>query len=94
VVEKIVEVIKEVDKIVEVPVEVIKEVEKIVEVPVIVHRDPLNIIEVNTWEPTFADHISEETEYDMVSNGTGGESTTTTTTNDGIKRLVYKKNDE
>jgi hypothetical protein len=90
VVEKIVEVIKEVEKI----VEVIKEVEKIVEVPVIVHRDPLNIIEVNTWEPTFADNMSEETEYDMISNGTGGESTTTTTTDDGIKRLVYKKNDE
>ena len=28
------------------------------------------------------------------SNGTGGESTTTTTTDDGVKRLVYKKNDE
>ena len=82
-----------IEKIVEVPVEVIKEVEKIVEVPVIVYREPLNIIEVNTWEPTFADNMSEETEYDMISNGTGGESTTTTTT-DGVKRLVYKKNDE
>jgi hypothetical protein len=94
VIEKIVEVIKEVEKIVEVPVEVIKEVEKIVEVPVIVHREPLNIIEANTWEPAFVDDMFENEENYINTNGTGGESTTTTTTNDGIKRLVYKKNDE
>ena len=41
-----------------------------------------NIIEVNTWEPEIIE-----------SNVTVGESTTTTTT-DGVKRLVYKKNDE
>ena len=82
------------EKIVEVPVEVIKEVEKIVEVPVIVHREPLNIIEANTWEPAFVDDMFENEENYINTNGTGGESTTTTTTNDGIKRLVYKKNDE
>ena len=92
--EKSGEVIKEVEKIVEVPVEVIKEVEKIVEVPVIVHREPLNIIEANTWEPAFVDDMFENEENYINTNGTGGESTTTTTTNDGIKRLVYKKNDE
>ncbi len=44
--EKIVEVIKEVEKIVEVPVEVIKEVEKIVEVPVEVIKEVEKIVEV------------------------------------------------
>ena len=89
VVEKIVEVIKEVDKIVEVPVEVIKEVEKIVEVikiveAPIVQRESLIISEEKSWEPEIIE-----------TNGTGGESTTTTTTYDGgVKRLVYKKNDE
>jgi len=115
VVEKIVEVIKEVEKIVEVPVEVIKEVEKIVEVPVevikevekivevpvevikevekivevikiveapIIQRESLIIGEEKSWEPEIIE-----------SNVTVGESTTTTTT-DGVKRLVYKKNDE
>jgi hypothetical protein len=89
VVEKIVEVIKEVEKIVEVPVEVIKEVEKIVEVikiveAPIVQRESLIISEEKSWEPEIIE-----------TNGTGGESTTTTTTYDGgVKRLVYKKNDE
>ena len=83
VIEKIVEVIKEVEKIVEVPVEVIREVEKIVEVPVIVQREHLLINDEKSWEPMMIE-----------SNGTGGESTTTTTTDDGVKRLVYKKNDE
>ena len=101
VVEKIVEVIKEVEKIVEVPVEVIKEVEKIVEVPVevikevekivevikiveapIIQRESLIIGEEKSWEPEIIE-----------TNVTVGESTTTTTT-DGVKRLVYKKNDE
>ena len=101
VIEKIVEVIKEVEKIVEVPVEVIKEVEKIVEVPVevirevekivevikiveapIVQRESLIIGEEKSWEPEIIE-----------TNVTVGESTTTTTT-DGVKRLVYKKNDE
>ena len=83
VIEKIVEVIKEVEKIVEVPVEVIREVEKIVEVPVIVQREHLLINDEKSWEPMMIE-----------SNGTGGESTTTTTTDDGVKRLVYKKNDD
>ena len=83
VIEKIVEVIKEVEKIVEVPVEVIREVEKIVEVPVIVQREHLIINDEKSWEPMMIE-----------SNGTGGESTTTTTTDDGVKRLVYKKNDD
>jgi len=101
IVEVPVEVIKEVEKIVEVPVEVIKEVEKIVEVPVevikevekivevikiveapIVQRESLIIGEEKSWEPEIIE-----------SNVTVGESTTTTTT-DGVKRLVYKKNDE
>ena len=101
VIEKIVEVIKEVEKIVEVPVEVIREVEKIIEVPVevirevekivevikiveapIVQRESLIIGEEKSWEPEIIE-----------TNVTVGESTTTTTT-DGVKRLVYKKNDE
>ena len=87
VIEKIVEVIKEVEKIVEVPVEVIKEVEKIVEVikiveAPIVQRESLIIGEEKSWEPEIIE-----------TNVTVGESTTTTTT-DGVKRLVYKKNDE
>jgi hypothetical protein len=101
VIEKIVEVIKEVEKIVEVPVEIIREVEKIVEVPVevikevekivevikiveapIVQRESLIISEEKSWEPEIIE-----------SNGIVGKSTTTTTT-DGVKRLVYKKNDE
>jgi len=101
IVEVPVEVIKEVEKIVEVPVEVIKEVEKIVEVPVevikevekivevikiveapIVQRESLIIGEEKSWEPEIIE-----------TNVTVGESTTTTTT-DGVKRLVYKKNDE
>ena len=102
VIEKIVEVIKEVEKIVEVPVEVIREVEKIIEVPVevirevekivevikiveapIVQRESLIIGEEKSWEPEIIE-----------TNVTVGESTTTTTTTDGVKRLVYKKNDE
>jgi len=87
VIEKIVEVIKEVEKIVEVPVEVIKEVEKIVEVvkiveAPIVQRESLIISEEKSWEPEIIE-----------SNGIVVELTTTTTT-DSIKRLVYKKNDE
>jgi hypothetical protein len=87
VIEKIVEVIKEVEKIVEVPVEVIREVEKIVEVikiveSPIVQRESLIIGEEKSWEPEIIE-----------TNVTVGESTTTTTT-DGVKRLVYKKNDE
>ena len=87
VIEKIVEVIKEVEKIVEVPVEVIREVEKIVEVikiveAPIVQRESLIIGEEKSWEPEIIE-----------TNVTVGESTTTTTT-DGVKRLVYKKNDE
>ena len=88
VIEKIVEVIKEVEKIVEVPVEVIREVEKIVEVikiveAPIVQRESLIIGEEKSWEPEIIE-----------TNVTVGESTTTTTTTDGVKRLVYKKNDE
>jgi len=87
IVEVPVEVIKEVEKIVEVPVEVIKEVEKIVEVikiveAPIIQRESLIIGEEKSWEPEIIE-----------SNVTVGESTTTTTT-DGVKRLVYKKNDE
>ena len=82
VIEKIVEVIKEVEKIVEVPVEVIREVEKIVEVPVIVQREHLLINDEKSWEPEIIE-----------SNGIVVEPTTTTTTN-SVKRLVYKKNDE
>ena len=101
IVEVPVEVIREVEKIVEVPVEVIREVEKIVEVPVevirevekivevikiveapIVQRESLIIGEEKSWEPEIIE-----------TNVTVGESTTTTTT-DGVKRLVYKKNDE
>jgi len=86
VIEKIVEVIKEVEKIVEIPVEVIKEVEKIVEIikiveAPIVQRESLIIGEEKSWEPEIIE-----------TNVTVGESTTTTT--DGVKRLVYKKNDE
>ena len=88
VIEKIVEVIKEVEKIVEVPVEVIREVEKIIEVikiveAPIVQRESLIIGEEKSWEPEIIE-----------TNVTVGESTTTTTTTDGVKRLVYKKNDE
>ncbi len=88
VIEKIVEVIKEVEKIVEVPVEVIKEVEKIVEVikiveAPIVQRESLIIGEEKSWEPEI-----------IKTNVTVGESTTTTTTYDGVKRLIYKKNDD
>ena len=101
IVEVPVEVIREVEKIVEVPVEVIREVEKIIEVPVevirevekivevikiveapIVQRESLIIGEEKSWEPEIIE-----------TNVTVGESTTTTTT-DGVKRLVYKKNDE
>jgi hypothetical protein len=87
IVEVPVEVIREVEKIVEVPVEVIKEVEKIVEVikiveAPIVQRESLIIGEEKSWEPEIIE-----------TNVTVGESTTTTTT-DGVKRLVYKKNDE
>jgi len=86
VIEKIVEVIKEVEKIVEIPVEVIKEVEKIVEIikiveAPIVQRESLIIGEEKSWEPEIIE-----------TNVTVGESITTTT--DGVKRLVYKKNDE
>ena len=75
------------EKIVEVPVEVIREVEKIVEVvkiveAPIVQRESLIISEEKSWEPEIIE-----------SNGTGGDPTTTTTTN-SVKRLVYKKNDE
>ena len=87
IVEVPVEVIREVEKIVEVPVEVIKEVEKIVEVikiveAPIVQRESLIIGEEKSWEPEIIE-----------TNVTVGQSTTTTTT-DGVKRLVYKKNDE
>jgi hypothetical protein len=45
IIEKIVEVIKEVEKIVEVPVEVIKEVEKIVEVPIYIEKEGIPVEE-------------------------------------------------
>ena len=67
--------------------------EKIVEAP-IVQREPLIISVDKSWEHLSDDDLFEDGEYYMRSNGTGDESTTTTTTNDGVKRLVYKKNDE
>ena len=81
--EKVVEIIKEVEKIVEVPVEVIKEVEKIVEVPVeiIVEKDKV----VPDFEELFeSDDVYMDTEII--------EDTTTTTTQEGPKVLRYTKN--
>ena len=75
------------------PYDIEEEEEKIVEAP-IVQREPLIISVVKSWEPVSDDDLFENQEYYMKSNGTIGESTTTTTTNDGVKRLVYKKNDE
>ena len=75
------------------PYDVEEEEEKIVEAP-IVQREPLIINIEKSWEPVSDDELFENQEYYIKSNGTGEESTTTTTTNDGVKRLVYKKNDE
>jgi hypothetical protein len=72
-----------VEKIVEVPVEVIKEVEKIVEVLVEVIKEvPVEVIrEVEVIKEVFVEVIKEV------------EVTTTTTTEDNIKRLSYIKPD-
>ena len=75
------------------PYDIEEEEEKIVEAP-IVQREPLIINIEKSWEPVSDDELFENQEYYIKSNGTGEESTTTTTTNDGVKRLVYKKNDE
>ena len=88
-VEKIVEVIKEV----EVPVEVIKEVEKIVEVikevevPVEVIKEVEKIVEVPV---EVVKEIIVTNQEPM--NVNYEDSTTTTTTNDGLVRLSYVKN--
>ena len=75
------------------PYDIEEEEEKIVEAP-IVQREPLIISVVKSWEPVSDDDLFENQEYYMKSDSVEDESTTTTTTNDGIKRLVYKKNDE
>jgi hypothetical protein len=83
--EKVVEIIKEVEKIVEVPVEVIKEVEKIIEVPVeiIVEKDKV----VSDFEEMFeSDDVYMDTKII--------EDTTTTTTQEGPKVLRYTKNND
>jgi hypothetical protein len=80
-VEKIVEIIKEV----EVPVEVIKEVEKIVEVEVI--KEVEKIVEVPV---EVVKEIIVTNQQPM--NVNYADSTTTTTTNDGLVRLSYVKN--
>ena len=77
-------VIKEVEKIVEVPVEVVKEVEKIVEVPVEVVKEVEKIVEVPV--KYFINESGDVYDED----GHSVEITTTTTT-DGIKRLSYTK---
>jgi hypothetical protein len=88
-----VEVIKEVEKIVEVPVEVIKEVEKIVEVikevevPVEVIKEVEKIVEVPV---EVVKEIIVTNQEPM--NVNYEDSTTTTTTNDGLVRLSYVKN--
>jgi len=76
------------------PYDIEEEEEKIVEAP-IVQREPLIINIEKSWEPVSDDELFENQEYYIKSNGAGEElTTTTTTTNDGVKRLVYKKNDE
>ena len=108
-----VEVIKEVEKIVEVPVEVIKEVEKIVEVikevevPVEVIKEVEKIVEVIKEVEVPVEVIKEvekivEVPVEVVKeiivtnqepmNVNYEDSTTTTTTNDGLVRLSYVKN--
>ena len=108
-----VEVIKEVEKIVEVPVEVIKEVEKIVEVikevevPVEVIKEVEKIVEVVKEVEVPVEVIKEvekivEVPVEVVKeiivtnqepmNVNYEDSTTTTTTNDGLVRLSYVKN--
>jgi len=92
-VEKIVEVPVEVIKEVEVPVEVIKEVEKIVEVikevevPVEVIKEVEKIVEVPV---EVVKEIIVTNQEPM--NVNYEDSTTTTTTNDGLVRLSYVKN--
>lgn len=78
-VEKIIEIEKpiEVEKIVEVPVEKIVEVEKIIEVPV--EKIVEKIVEVPAFTPIDNQPIQIL------------EPTTTTTTSDDVKRLVYTK---
>jgi hypothetical protein len=91
-VEKIVEVPVEVIKEVEVPVEVIKEVEKIVEVikevevPVEVIKEVEKIVEVPV---EVVKEIIVNNQQPM--NVNYADSTTTTTTNDGLVRLSYVK---
>ena len=108
-----VEVIKEVEKIVEVPVEVIKEVEKIVEVikevevTVEVIKEVEKIVEVVKEVEVPVEVIKEvekivEVPVEVVKeiivtnqepmNVNYEDSTTTTTTNDGLVRLSYVKN--
>ena len=108
-----VEVIKEVEKIVEVPVEVIKEVEKIVEVikevevQVEVIKEVEKIVEVIKEVEVPVEVIKEvekivEVPVEVVKeiivtnqepmNVNYEDSTTTTTTNDGLVRLSYVKN--
>ena len=108
-----VEVIKEVEKIVEVPVDVIKEVEKIVdvikevEVPVEVIKEVEKIVEVIKEVEVPVEVIKEvekivEVPVEVVKeiivtnqepmNVNYEDSTTTTTTNDGLVRLSYVKN--
>ena len=82
--EKVIEVIKEVEKIVEVPVEVIKEVEKIVEVPVEVFVEKGKVI------PNFEELFESDEVY--MDTPLIDETTTTTTTQEGPKVLRYTKN--
>ena len=81
IVEKIVEVPVEVEKIIEVPVEKEVIVEKVVEVPVEVER----IVEVPVEKEVIVEKIVEVpvSESNIVNEETN--------TDDGIKRLVYKK---
>jgi hypothetical protein len=96
IVEVPVEVIKEVEKVVEVPVEVIKEVEKVVEVPVEVIKEVEKVVEVPVEvikEVPVKYFINEVGEvYDEEGRNIDTEEiTTTTTTNDGLRRLNYTK---
>jgi len=82
---KEIEVIKEVEKIVEVikEIEVIKEVEKIVEVPVEVIKEVEKIVEVPVEVIKEVEKIVEVIKEIEI--------TTTTTTEDDVKRLSYVK---
>ena len=83
--EKVVEIIKEVEKIVEVPVEIIKEVEKIIEVPVEI------IVEKDKVVPDFEEMFESD---DVYMDTKIIEDTTTTTTQEGPKVLRYTKNND